>query len=50
MTKPKLSKTPAKKRTTASRQEVRQEVHRANVPRQSQRPTERSKQPRNKKT
>lgn len=43
-------KAPAKSTVTASRQEVRQEVHRTNVPRQSQRPTERSNQPRNKKT
>lgn len=51
MTKPKRStKTPAKGTSTPSRQEVRQEVHRSNVPRQSQRPVERSNQTRNKKT
>ncbi len=51
MTKPKRStKAPAKNTGTASREEVRQEIHRTNVPRQSQRPTERSNQPRNKKT
>lgn len=32
-----------------NRQEIRQDVHRTNVPRQSQRPTERSNQPRSHK-
>jgi hypothetical protein len=31
-------------KATASRQQVRQEIHRTQVPRQSQRPGERSKQ------
>ncbi len=43
------TKAPAKKSSTLSRQEVRQEVHRSQVPRQSQRPAERSNQPRSKK-
>lgn len=34
----------------ADRQEVRQEVHRENVPRQSQRPAERSKKPRSRRS
>lgn len=33
----------------ASRREVRQEIHRSNVPRQSQRPAERSNQRRSRK-
>ncbi len=65
MTKPMRStKAPARKRpkasgrtgpavakgdTTASRQQVRQEIHRTQVPRQSQRPGERSNQRRSKK-
>lgn len=36
-------------RGTASRQQVRQEIHRTNVPRQSQRPAERSNQRRSSK-
>lgn len=34
---------------TPNRKEIRQDVHRTNVPRQSQRPTERSNQPRSHK-
>lgn len=49
MKKPTPSKAPAKKSGTPNRQEVRQEIHRSNVPRQSQRPGERSNQRRSKK-
>lgn len=44
------NKTPAKNRATASRQQVRQETHRTQVPRQSQRPAERSNQRRSGKS
>lgn len=44
------SRSPALKgKGTASRKEVRQEVHRTQVPRQSQRPGERSNQARKRK-
>ncbi|HSG56279.1 MAG TPA: hypothetical protein VLA45_12570 [Paracoccaceae bacterium] len=51
MNKPKPSaKAPVKSRGTASRQQVRQEIHRTQVPRQSQRPAERSHQRRSGKS
>ena len=51
MTKTKRSAAqPAKGSTTASRKQVRQEIRRTQVPRQSQRPAERSNQRRSGKS